>query len=500
MKKAVLIATPIDFQHDLDLFDETVPVSPPLGILAIGSYLAAHGAPVELIDVQMDFGFSLEKRGRQVLLRRVVDHLAAQAGEIAWIGISQLSTSETGVTLANLARAALPETPILFGGYFATCNHRRLLEEHPAISAVVCGDGEAAALAISRALDEGRPLFSEAIPGLAWRDGSQIRAAPQQPMDLTTLPILDFGLLRRPTSYPYLDLMTSRGCPYACSYCLEARMRPYSRYPLAWVETQLKSLEASLPNDYINFFDPIFGVGKKQTLEICQVLRERRFRYIIESRADVLDPALIPALAEAHIEMIYLGIESASPATLIRMNKVASPERARAYLESSLKLMQACFENDITPVIGLMPGFPGDTHADHAATLEFIRRIRETCDEAAARTGKQPGYSLLPSPTVVHAGSTLAERLADFPDVVLRPGSFTGTDIVAQVSSEMNEESAAGFIEELLSLDGWTEKSGERLHRHMFYPLKTLLDAHPEWTDAEGVSRIGGAERQEVRE
>ncbi len=43
----------------------------PLGILALGSYLAAHDVPVELIDVQMDFGIGSTQDAEHIVLQRV---------------------------------------------------------------------------------------------------------------------------------------------------------------------------------------------------------------------------------------------------------------------------------------------------------------------------------------------------------------------------------------------------------------------------------------------
>ena len=62
MKKAILIAPPNDFAGNVNVARFTSLLAPPLGILALGSYLSAHDVPVELIDVQMDFGFGRTRR------------------------------------------------------------------------------------------------------------------------------------------------------------------------------------------------------------------------------------------------------------------------------------------------------------------------------------------------------------------------------------------------------------------------------------------------------
>ena len=84
MKKAVLIAAPNDFSGNVNAAQFTTLLAPPLGILALGSYLASHDVPVELIDVQVDFGFGLGYPAEKAVADRVVGircvHFARGAG------------------------------------------------------------------------------------------------------------------------------------------------------------------------------------------------------------------------------------------------------------------------------------------------------------------------------------------------------------------------------------------------------------------------------------
>ena len=320
-RKVVLLAIGNDYPRD----EWTTVVYPPLGVLALGSYLVAHDVPVEVIDVQMDFGFGLTTAVERVISRRVAQYLSNQADAIAWVGISQLSASNGSIALAQEIRSALPGTPIIFGGYFSSSNYRRLLQEHSSvITAIVRGDGEAAALQISRSLAHGESFLSSQTPNLAWLEGGTIRTNPVEAVPLDGLPILDFRLLRNKSCYQTISMMTSRGCPFRCNYCLESSMRPYAAYPTAWVARQLTHMEAELPSTCVGIADPLFGVGRKRTLEVCQVMGQHRFTYGMESRVDVLTPDLITALRKAGVEMIFLGIESASISTLLRMNKASS--------------------------------------------------------------------------------------------------------------------------------------------------------------------------------
>ncbi len=115
MKKVVLIVPGDDVTNYLKLSQL---IAPPLGVLAIGSYLRLNGIPAEIIDIKMDFGFGLKQEAEQLVHQRVAQYLLTKADEIAWVGISQLSNSPGGVNVAREINKVLPDIPIVFGGYF----------------------------------------------------------------------------------------------------------------------------------------------------------------------------------------------------------------------------------------------------------------------------------------------------------------------------------------------------------------------------------------------
>lgn len=497
MKKAVLIAAANDFAGNANVARFTSLLAPPLGILAVGSYLAAHGVPVELIDVQMDFGFGLTRNAECAVASRVARYLREQAEAISWVGISQLSNAGNGVTIATEIRAHLPQAPIIFGGYFPSSTCRSLLERHPFITAVVRGDGEAAALQLSRSLAEGNSALSPQTPNLVWMDHGEMHASPTRPAALADLPLLDFRLLRNPSSYQIIDLMTSRGCPFQCDYCLEGTMRAYAAHPPEWVARQLTHLEEELPNDRVFIYDPVFGLGRERTRAMCRVLRQRRFTYAVESRVDVLTPDLIPALRAAGVETVFLGIESTSTATLLRMNKVRSAAVAAEYVDRAFAVLQACFEHDVTPVMGFMLGFPGDVEDDYRATVEFVRQVGQLHGRAAARAGTQTGFVAFPFYTKIYQGSALAERVeTDFPQAVLREEPFLGEKAVLSPSTEVDLALTQRYQAEIAQHSAYTPLALDRLQRYFSFSMEDFLADHPELTDGQGVTVLGDSLRR----
>ncbi len=288
MKKAVIIGASLDYAMELSIYDHTSSISPPLGALSVCSYLADHDIPTELIDVKMDFGMGLSEEANIEITSRAINYLSEQAQEIAWIGISQLSSNANAIALAQAIHTALGDIPIIMGGYAPTSSYRTILEENPFITAIVLGDGEYATLEISQAIEDGRSFLTEQTPSLVWIDAAGLHKSPPRQVDLNTLPILDFTLLKHPTGYPNIDIATSRGCPFRCNYCLEINMRPYAKFSPEWLDRQLDHIQSTLPNRRISVYDPIFGLDANHTTQICNVLGKWEYSYCIESRVDVL--------------------------------------------------------------------------------------------------------------------------------------------------------------------------------------------------------------------
>jgi anaerobic magnesium-protoporphyrin IX monomethyl ester cyclase len=494
-KKVILLSIGNDYLR----YNRVFLMSPPLGILALGSYLTGHDVPVELIDVQMDFGFGLTRDAERIVFQRTARYLCDRADDIAWAGISQLSSSGSGVALAQEIHAALPEVPIVLGGYFPSCNYRLLLQ-YPFITAVVRGDGEAAALQISRSLACGQPFLSDQTPNLAWLDEGEIRTTPIQPIALEDLPILDFRLLRNKSHYQVIGMMTSRGCPFRCNYCLESSMRSYASYPLEWVARQLEHIEAELPNTYVFIFDPLFGLGNERTLELCRMMSAHRFTYGMESRADVLAPDLVPALREAGVELVLLGVESASPATLLRMSKVRSLTEAEDYIEDAFGILKACFENNMVPLVSLMLGFPGDSEADLRATLEFVKEVYRLHSRIVAQTGVRTGFIPAPQLTEIYDGSLLAACIGrDFPEVVLRP-ELEGERSVVSPSPGLDREVVLRYLAEIGDLGGYTRQALAHMEHFFGFSARDLVASAPELTDDEGVTVLWAAPGASMRE
>jgi hypothetical protein len=268
-------------------------------------------------------------------------------------------------------------------------------------------------------------------------------------------------------------------------------MRSYAAYPPAVVANQLDHLTEKLRTNRILIIDPIFGLGRERTLELCQLMRGRGFTYALESRVDVLAPDMIPILREAGVEHIYWGVESASARTLMRMNKVRSQAEADRYVKNALDVLKACFQNEITAQVGIMLGFPGDKEEDHEASLRFVQRMESLYNQVGGQTGVDAGYAVDVHGTMVFDGSPLADQLATaYPRTSLSVGRV-GVRFVQSPSPGLDPGALQLHCREVKSHERRTSLAVERISRYVCDPLIFFIAKHAVSIDSQGIVALG---------
>ncbi len=354
-------------------------ICPSLSTLTLGTFLQQKGVAVEVFDpsVQVADPSALDAIAEAVLARAP-----------ATIGITALSPVEGrfGAALSKRLKARRPDVPVVMGGIWAMARPEQLLTRCPTVDAVVVGPGERSTLALA---EHGlsRPWD---VPGLVWRrpDGGFDSVAPDHEAPPGAPLALD--LLAQPEAYDIFCWLTSRGCPFDCGFCTERLGSPtFVDDPPAKICADLASLQRVASKCYLWVCDPLFGANRRRLAEICDSMEPTGLKFLAESRVDVLDPADVPRMAAAGCNLIYFGLESASHPSLVALGKLdARPARFKRYIEGAFALVEACLENDILPVMGVLNPVPGDTPAELAETLEVCRRL--------AALGSKPGRELAP--------------------------------------------------------------------------------------------------------
>jgi len=224
-----------------------------------------------------------------------------------------------------------------------------------------------------------KPETLRRIKGLVWRDGDEIVVNQDRPFirDLDDLPLPRHDLLplekyRAPlVRGPYAFVVTSRGCPGGCRFCIKHVSYGRSvrfRSP----ENILAELEllADLGVRSVHMYADLFTVSREQVVGLCELILERglRLRWTCNSRVDFVDPEMLRLMGRAGCWMISWGIESGSEEVLRRARKGISLEQVERALRWA---HQAGIRNWGYFIIGL----PGETEETIRQTIRFAKRL-----------------------------------------------------------------------------------------------------------------------------
>ncbi|MCI0520926.1 MAG: radical SAM protein [Chloroflexi bacterium] len=217
------------------------------------------------------------------------------------------------------------------------------------------------------------------IKGLAWRDGDQVRLNMPRPFiqSLDDLPIPMHHLLplqkyRMPMiKGPFTFILTSRGCPAGCTYCIKHVSYQYStrlRSTKLIMEELWKLKEMGINN--IHMYSDLFTVNREQVMDLCQRMIDEKInlRWMSNSRVDFVDEEMLQMMHRAGNWLISWGIESGNEQILKGAHKGAYPPRA----EKALTWARAAgIKNWGYFIIGL----PGETETTIRETIAFAKRL-----------------------------------------------------------------------------------------------------------------------------
>jgi len=244
------------------------------------------------------------------------------------VGISTTTaTCREAYQIAGLLRAE--KIPVVIGGIHAT-----FLPDEAILFAdyVVKGEAEDSFLPLVKAIESGEEPAE--IPGVSyWKNGTAFHndSMPVK-VNMDTLPIPDITMLEGSDKLRSIPVMTSRGCPYNCTFCCVTQMFG-RRYRFRCNESVLKEL-SRYPDEHIFFCDDNFVANKEHSKELMREMINREDIKIrswgAQVRADAaFDQELLDLMCRSGCTIVYIGFESVNPETLKGYNKQQTVEEIR---------------------------------------------------------------------------------------------------------------------------------------------------------------------------
>ncbi|MGI0055406.1 MAG: B12-binding domain-containing radical SAM protein [Thermoplasmata archaeon] len=341
-----------------------VELYPSLGLLTLGAYLRDHGVNVEMVD--LTFAKSA---------RPVADRVARFQPDLVGVHTKSL-TRARALEIAGLVKAG--GGLAVAGGPDSASRPETYLAA--GFDAVVPGEGELTLVELAHAVRDRTPLAE--VAGVTTQIHGRTVRGPARPFlpHLDDLPLPAWELIdmdgyldrwERRSGERRAAVLTSRGCPFDCSWCSKPTFgRTFRQQSPERVMRELRALKERFGVDYVRFCDDVFGIQRSWLDALLTRMEEEALDLKFEclARVDLLKPDLLSRMRRVGLERVYVGVESGSQKMLDLMNrgtKLAQIERTAQALRHE-RIRQFWF---------LMLGFPGETLQDIEATLELFRRF-----------------------------------------------------------------------------------------------------------------------------
>ena len=433
--------------------------SPPLGVCYVAGACLQAGCEVRIFDFLV-CKYTPEK------LKDAIDAFQPDV-----IGSTSVTMNfKAAADIITTAKRHNPAIITMMGGPHVSFDWQNTLAAYPEIDLIVLGEGEQTLQELLSCIRD-RETW-KTVPGLAFRqDGRIVTTGPRAFItDLDSLPVPARHLL--PMSrylalgFP-VSIITSRGCPNQCIFCLGRRMVGHKvryRSPKLVVDEIEDILSYGFTR--INIADDLFTSNKERVAAFCDELKRRSINitWTAFSRVNTVDPEVLAMMRHAGCDCISFGIESGNPEMLKRVKKGITLDQAR-------RAVAYCKEAGIGAHASFMVGLPGES----PSTINDSSVFAESLDI-------DYGYHLLaPFP-----GTTVREELPSFDLTILSDDwNLYDANVPVVCTSQLSPDQMAAFV-----------KSYEDKHRQIWDEMVAKVDSG-DCTDYEYL-RVAGFERMQL--
>jgi radical SAM superfamily enzyme YgiQ (UPF0313 family) len=338
------------------------------GIAYIVSYLKGVGG----LEGARVFDFNNNSRDMDSRINEIARHDV--------IGFSIKSfTRDSALEIAY--RVKRDSNVLITGGPHITLDGENFLKEHRVFDYGLCGEGEITTLSLLKALDSSE--CPEGIRGVIYRKGGEVitTGAGERIRDLDSVPYPDYSVFDSVAdgnihNYP---LVTSRGCPYLCSYCCVKGVMGRKWFARS-VENIIGELNNARDTYNINCFnvqDDNLTLDMDRARVFCEALIKNglSFRWSCPNgiRADRVDDELMGKMHEAGCFAVALGIESG-------VEKEFEAIKKGEDLSDIVRAAELAKKNKIWVFGNFIIGLPNSNLRSIRESINFAKRLKlESC-------------------------------------------------------------------------------------------------------------------------
>jgi len=338
--------------------------SPPLGLAYLASVLRKDNE-VRIIDSDiLDYGMEDVRRE----LKRFNPDI---------VGITSVTPSiPQAYEVAKIAKEVRENSIVVMGGPHVTFLPEQTLKECKDVDIIVKGEGEKITKELADAIENKEPL--ENVRGITFRKEDKIVNNKPMPFirNIDAIPFPSRDLLPvdkyQVNGTRYTTMITSRGCPFGCSFCSSSRL--FGGY---WrgrspenVLDEMRIIYEDYETKNIEFMDDTFTLDQKRVEQICDgIIKEGwDITWGASSRVDTITKKLVEKMKKAGCWVLFLGIESGCQRILDAIGK-------RITIHQVMKAVKIVKDAGIRVLGSFILGFPGDNFKTIKQTINFAKSL-----------------------------------------------------------------------------------------------------------------------------
>ena len=288
------------------------------------------------------------------------------------------------IKYAEYIKKAMPNVHICVVGTHPSILTDEVLDMSDAIDTIARHEYDATAVDLANALEENRDLST--VDGISYKkDGQHIHNQNRAYIEnLDDIPFVSEVYKKHlninnyffsAATLPMVMIMTGRGCPSRCFFCVYPQTFHGHKYRLRSADNVVAEFEWIVNNlpevKSIGIEDDTFTANPERAKEICRKLIEKEINKKVKWWANTrvhTDLELMKLMKKAGCRLIIPGFESGSQEILKNIHKGTTIEQAKTYMKNARKaglLVHGCF----------MVGNKGETRETMEQTLDFAMKL-----------------------------------------------------------------------------------------------------------------------------
>ena len=338
----------------------------PIGLAYLHSYLESNNIDVE--------GLYLNHKDYQYCFKKVIEKIETFSPN--FVGFQMLTCNRvSSYRLIEYIHKKYPKIKLIVGGIHVTIMYKQLIKKYPFLTAVL-GEGEITFIELIKELDKKKPNLKK-IDGIGFYEKNSVtRTKPRKLIkNLDILPFPKHELFfKNPKRYSGC-LLTSRGCPFNCSFCcLNPEAKRIVRFrSVKNVVDEIEYMVSKFPQmTEIFIHDDSFFINNERVIKICDEIIRSKIKkdFVCSGRFKPISRELIRSLEKANFKRVLLGLESGDNGILKSCHKEITQEDV-------IKTFKLFSKSPINLKTFLIMGLPGETISTVNETARFIKKIQK---------------------------------------------------------------------------------------------------------------------------